>query len=201
MPVVAVSNTAGGITDAGDYVFRVSMPESAVIPMTVAAAKDKLKVSQVCLLYAQDDPFSRAEADVFRAELNNKGLKVLGEMTFASADTDFKPQLQAIKDLKPDAIVVSALAGPAKMILEQARQEIEIATNVYVIGGLGFTVPQVVQDAKAAEGLVVGTAWSPSSPDQLNQNFIKTYDRVTGHSPSPRLPRKPTRACTLLMTP
>ena len=49
VPVVAVSNTAGGITDAGDYVFRVSMPEFAVIPMTVAVAKDKLKVSQVCL--------------------------------------------------------------------------------------------------------------------------------------------------------
>ncbi|HKP52067.1 MAG TPA: ABC transporter substrate-binding protein [Chloroflexia bacterium] len=183
VPVLAVSNTAGGITDVGDYIFRVSLPEAKVIPTTVAIAKDKLKVSEVCLLYELDDAFSRAEAEVFKAELDKKGVKVLGELTFSQADTDFTPQLRAIKELKPDAIVVSALAGPSQQILHQARNDVGIGSGVYIIGGFGFTAPQVIEDHEAAEGLVVGVAWSPASPDKVSQKFVAEYEKRTGKPP------------------
>ncbi len=183
VPVLAVSNTAGGITDVGEYVFRVSLPEAKVIPVTIELAKDKLKVSEVCLLYGLDDAFSRAEAEVFRTELDKKGVKVLGEMTFSQADTDFTLQLSAIKDLEPDAIVVSALADPARQILHQARIDVGIPADVYVIGGFGFTAPQVVEDHKSAERLVVGVAWSPASPDKVSQKFVEEYKRMTGQPP------------------
>ena len=183
VPVLAVSNTAGGITDVGDYIFRVSLPEAKVIPVTVELAKDKLKVSEVCLLYGLDDAFSRAEAEVFKTELDKKGIKVLGEMTFSQADTDFTLQLSAIQDLKPDAIVVSALAGPARQILHQARIDLGIPADVYVIGGFGFTAPQVVEDHESAEGLVVGVAWSPSSPDKVSQKFVEAYKKLAGRPP------------------
>lgn len=183
VPVLAVSNPAGGITDIGDYIFRASLSEARVLPVTVELAKDKLEVSTVCILYALDDPFSRAEVNVFRAELDRRGIGVLGEMTFSNADTDFRPQLRAIKELKPDAIVVSALAGPAQMILRQARKEVGIAGDVYVIGGYGFTAPQVLEDPAAAEGLVVGTAWSPHSEDDLSKKFVQRYTQVAGKPP------------------
>ncbi len=183
VPVVAVSNPVGGITDVGDYIFRVSLPHAAVIPTTVAVAKDKLKVSQVCLLYAQDDAFSRAEADVFRVELDKKSIKVLGEMTFSANDTDFTPQLRAIKSLEPDAIVVSALAGPAQRILQQARKVSGIANTVHIIGGYGFTPPQVVADPTSAEGLVIGVIWSPISHDELSKKFVQEYEKATGQPP------------------
>ena len=184
VPVLAVSNTAGGLIDIGDYIFRVSMPEAQLIPVTVAAAKDKLDVAEVCLLYTADDAFSRAEADVFRAALESSGVKVLGEMTFTSGETDFKPQLNACKALKPDAIVVSALAGPARLILEQARKEVGIGPEVYVIGGYGFTAPEVVADPGSAEGLVVGAAWSPALDNILNKDFVEAYTKRTGKAPS-----------------
>jgi branched-chain amino acid transport system substrate-binding protein len=183
VPVLAVSNPAGGITDIGDYIFRASLSEARVLPVTVELAKDKLEVKQVCILYALDDPFSRAEVNVFRAELDRRGMGVLGEMTFSNADTDFKSQLKAIKDLKPDAIVVSALAGPAQMILRQARKEVGIPADVYVIGGYGFTAPQAAADPNAAEGLVMGTAWSPNSTDELSRKFVQKYTQVAGKPP------------------
>lgn len=183
VPVLAVSNTAGGITDIGDYIFRASLPEARVIPVTVELAKDSLKVSRVCILYALDDAFSKAEAEVFRTELDRRGIGVLGELTFSTADTDFKPQLKAIKELKPDAIVVSALAGPAQIILRQARKDVGIGGDVYIIGGFGFTAPQVVEDPAAAEGLVVGTTWSPDSTEELSKKFVQKYEQITGARP------------------
>ena len=183
VPVLAVSNTAGGITDVGDYIFRVSLPDANVVPTTVEVAKEKLSVSEVCILYASDDAFSKAEAAVFRTELDRKGVTVLGEMTFSQADTDFKPQLRAIKDLNPDAIVVSALAGPAREIMRQARSEVGIAPTVYIIGGYGFTAPQVAGDSEFAEGLLVGTAWSAQSPDEASRKFVEAYEKRTGRRP------------------
>jgi len=46
-PVLAVSNTAAGITEIGDYIFRDSLTEGAVIPQTVAAPKQSCAVSLV----------------------------------------------------------------------------------------------------------------------------------------------------------
>ena len=40
MPVLAISNTASGITEQGDYIFRDSLTEAQVIPQTVATATE-----------------------------------------------------------------------------------------------------------------------------------------------------------------
>jgi branched-chain amino acid transport system substrate-binding protein len=60
VPVLGVSNTASGITDIGDFIFRDSLAESQVIPETVKQAKEKLGISKVSLLYANDDAFSKS---------------------------------------------------------------------------------------------------------------------------------------------
>ena len=46
VPVLGVSNTAIGITDMGEFVFRDSLPESSVIPGTIAVAKEALGLAQ-----------------------------------------------------------------------------------------------------------------------------------------------------------
>ena len=43
VPVLGVSNTAGGITEIGDYIFRDSLTEAVVIPNTIKVAKEKLR--------------------------------------------------------------------------------------------------------------------------------------------------------------
>src|SRR5262249_23213835 len=47
VPVVASSNTASGITTIGDYIFRTSLPESAVIPNTVKVAAKGFSLKKV----------------------------------------------------------------------------------------------------------------------------------------------------------
>ncbi|MDQ6694538.1 MAG: ABC transporter substrate-binding protein, partial [Chloroflexota bacterium] len=184
VPVLAVSNTAGGITDIGDYIFRDSLAESQVIPQTIKIAKEKLNITKVDLLYAKDDAFSKSGADVFRTELGKNGIQIISEQTFGKDDTDFKSQLTAIKADNPDAIVVSALAKPAQSILQQARNDIGIDPKVHIIGGNGFNSPAVLKGAgTAAEGLIVGAAWNSSSDDPLSKDFIKKFTEANGSPP------------------
>lgn len=184
VPVLAVSNTAAGITDIGDYIFRNSLAEFQVIPETVRQAKEKLNLTKVSLMYASDDAFSKSGADVFRAELQKNNIQILSEQTFSTNDTDYRTQLTQIKGENPDAIVVSALAKPAQTIMQQARRDVGIDPKVTIIGGNGFNSPAVVTAAgDTAEGLIVGAAWNLNATDELSQAFIENFREKTGKDP------------------
>lgn len=184
VPVLGISNTAGGITDIGNFIFRDSLAESQVIPETIKQAKAKLGITKVSILYGNDDAFTKSGYDVFKAELAKNNIQILSEQSFSGKDTDFKPQLTKIKSENPDAIVVSALAQSAQTILQQARNDVGIDTKVHIIGGNGFNSPAVLKAAgPAAEGLVVGAAWNISASDELNQKFIANYKKTYGTDP------------------
>lgn len=183
VPVLAISNTAKGITEIGDYIFRDSLTEAVVIPNTINTVKAKLGIKKVALLYGNDDAFTKAGYEAFKNALKEAGIQIMSEQTFAKGDRDFSPQLTQIKGLNPDAIVCSALVEEASGIVAQARQ-LGIANSVPIIGGNGFNSPALIKNAgPAAEGVVVGAAWNISSTLPLNKKFVEDYTKRFGTPP------------------
>lgn len=181
--VLGVSNTAGGITEIGDYIFRNSLTEAVVIPNTIKVAKEKLGLKKVVLFYGNDDAFTKSGADVFRKVLQAEGIQILSEQTFAKGDRDFSPQLTQIKSQNPDAVVCSALVEEASGIVNQARQ-LGIPKTVRIIGGNGFNSPALIKNAgDASEGVVVGAAWNISSTSPLNVKFVDDYTKKYNRPP------------------
>jgi branched-chain amino acid transport system substrate-binding protein len=170
VPVVAVSNTAPtGITDIGDYIWRVSLTEKQVIPGAIKASQQKLGFKTAGVLYGNDDVFTKAGYDVMKATLDQLQIKILGTQTFAKPDRDFNAQLTALKGLNPDVLVVSALIENASAIVTQARQ---LGWKGNIIGGNGFNNPVLFKNAgPAAEGVIVGTAWNSASTAPANVKF------------------------------
>ncbi|MFH1034431.1 MAG: ABC transporter substrate-binding protein [Pseudomonadota bacterium] len=183
VPVLAISNTAQGITEIGDYIFRDSLTEGVVIPNTIKAIKAKLGIKKVALLYGNDDAFTKAGYQAFKAALAEAGIEVLSELSFAKGDRDFSPQLTQIKGLNPDAIICSALVEEASGIVSQARQ-LGIPQSVPIVGGNGFNSPALIKNAgAAAEGVIVGAAWNISSPLPVNKKFVEDYSKKYGNPP------------------
>lgn len=173
-PVVATSNTAAGITKMGNYIFRMSLGEADVIPLTLKAAEAHLHFKHVAIIYANDNAFTLADGQVFQAVAKKMGLKVVDTETYATTDKDFSTQLTKIKNAKPDAILCGALKEGAQVLI-QARQ-LGIPSSVHFIGGNGFNSPAIISAAgKAAEGAIEGTAWFANGKSRLNQSFIKAY--------------------------
>ena len=173
VPVLGISNTAAGITEIGDYVFRDSLPETAVIPQTIAAAKESLGLEKVVVMYSNDDAFTESGYQAFAAALEDEGVEVAETLTFSKADTDFRALLTEAKAAEPDAIVVSGLIEAAIPLVTQARQA---GIEVPIIGGNGFNSPQLMADAgEAAEGVVVGAAWNSASESPENAEFLEAY--------------------------
>ncbi|HUL61245.1 MAG TPA: ABC transporter substrate-binding protein [Anaeromyxobacteraceae bacterium] len=171
VPVLAVSNTAAGITEIGDHIWRDSLTEKQVIPGALRRAQAKLGFKTAAVFYGNDDVFTKAGYDVMKASLETMGVRILGTQTFAKPDRDFTPQLTELKGLKPDVLVVSALADNASAIVSQARQ---LGYTGPIVGGNGFNSPAFVKNAgPAAEGVLVGTAWNRASTDPVNVKFIE----------------------------
>jgi branched-chain amino acid transport system substrate-binding protein len=182
IPTLGTSTTATGITDIGPYIFRTSLPESDVVPVTLKAAQAR-GVKTVALMYANDDAFSKSGFDVMKAAAEKAGLKILAIESFGSKDSDFSAQLTKIKALKPDAIGISALVEPVAGVLLQARQ-LGFGKETLFFGGNGSNSPKLGEIAgAAADGLIVGSPWFIGKTTDGNPAFVAAFNAKYGKSP------------------
>jgi branched-chain amino acid transport system substrate-binding protein len=182
--VLGVSNTANGLKEGiGDFYFRDSLPESVVIPGTIAQATEILALENVGVLYGNDDDFTVSGYEEFITALDENGVNVLGEETFAKGDVDFNAQLTNLINAEPDALVVSALAAEATQIILQARA---LGYEGPIIGGNGFNSPAVLnQTGEASNGLIVGGAWNYFNPEPSPESvaFTEAFEAVNDYQP------------------
>ena len=175
IPIVGTSTTANGVTALGPYVFRTSLPESDVIPVTLQTAQRRLGIKKVAVMYGADDAFTKSAYDVMKSALAKLGIETLTTETFGGKDTDFSAQLTKIKSLNPDALVVSALVEAGAGILLE-KKALGFPESVRVIGGNGLNSSQVMKIAgDAANGSLVGSPWFIGKPDAANQKFVAAY--------------------------
>ena len=174
--VFGTSNTADGITSIGDYVFRNSVTEADILPVTLRVAAQKTGLKKVAVLYGNDDIFTKSGYDNFKKALQDLKIPVTTTETFAKGDVDFKPQLTKIKASNPDAIVLSALVAEGAPILVQARQA---GITLPFIGGNGMNSPRIFELAKdSSDNLWVGSPWSVENSAAENKRFIAAYQKA-----------------------
>ncbi len=182
IPTIGTSTTAAGITAIGPSIFRTSLPEADVVPVTLAAAKAR-GVKTIALLYANDDAFSKSGFDAMQGAARQAGLSIVVTESFGSRDSDFSAQLTKIRALNPDAVGISALVEPDAGVLLQARQ-LGFDKRTLFIGGNGANSPKLGEIAgAAADGLIVGSPWALAKPDAANQAFVAAFTAKVGHPP------------------
>ena len=178
--VVKVGQGVEGFS-IGDHVFRNSVTEADVLPVTLRTAAKVAKIKKVAVLYGNDDVFTKSGYDNFKKALDDQKMPVTTTETFAKGDVDFKAQLTKIKATNPDAIVLSALIAEGAPIMVQARQ---LGLNVPFIGGNGMNSVKVFDLAKgASDGLWVGSPWSIENRTPQNTSFIIAYTKQFSSPP------------------
>ncbi len=179
--ILGTSNTAEGVPQLGDYVFRNSIPETMAIPAAVEKALEKYDVKKVAILYGNDDVFTKAGYDVMKQVAEDKNLEVVTTETFQLNQSDYKPLLTKIKNLEPDLILASALYNEGAVILDQARK---MGLDVPFVGGNGFNSPEVITIAgDASNGLIVATPWFAQKDDEKVKSFVEKYKAAYGVEP------------------
>lgn len=180
--VVAVSPTAGarGLTEIGDFVFRIPLTTDVLVSKGIEVTHAKLDYQRVVTMYDEADLFSTDRDQALQEAFIAKGVEVLTTEIFQSGDTDFSAQLTRIKALNPDAIFVSALPPEKPGILIQAH-ELEISAPFIVSS---VTNVEVEAAGDAAEGTITFIGWLPTDDTPGNQAFVQNYSATYGMEPN-----------------
>lgn len=181
VPALGVSTTAEGIPDIGDYIFRNSLPEQYALAASIPAAKDALDLKKVAVLHDEQDEFTASAYKTMKETLKEAEIDIVADEQFQTTDTEFRSQLTNVKSAKPDALVLSALPGATIPLVKQAR---ELGIDAPIVGGNAFNSPVLIKQLEdAAEGLIVGGAWSAKAETPGNAEFIKAYKKAYDKDP------------------
>jgi|SRR6478672_3723882 len=183
VPVLGPSNTAKGIPQIGNYIARVSAPISIVAPQALKAAlKINPTIKRVAVLYAQNDAFTKSEAEIFQQIVKEQKLDIITVQKFQTTDTDFQTQATNTINAKPDLVIISGLAVDGGNLVKQLR---ELGYKNLIIGGNGFNSSRIFPVCKAlCDGILVAQAYSPQQPSEINQAFRKAYLQQYKKEPS-----------------
>lgn len=175
IPMVTVNATAKGIPDVCPYVFRTSLAERQLIPLSVSRAVAKYHIKRAAIFYANDDPNMVESYSVYKEAAAQQGIQIVDVESFATKDTDFSAQLTKVKSLNVDAIFTGAYPDTGASILTQA-QKLGLPKSIVFIGGNGFNSPNLISLAGvSAEGVIVSSPWFVGKGDHENVEFVKRY--------------------------
>lgn len=123
--------------------------------------------------------YGREGTKHFNRTATRLGFPIIIEERFNDGEADFKPQLERIKRISPDAILMWGNARESGLIVKQIR---ELGMEQPIFGSDRMVSPEFLKIAgKHAEGVVTTCQYNPSTDDPkykaFKANYVKRFDQ------------------------
>ena len=173
VPMISHAATHPGVTQKGDYIFRICFIDPFQGFVMAKFAREQLALREVAILQDNKSAYSIGLTDVFTRKFTEMGGKVVGTESYSKGDSDFRAQLTALKKLKPQSLYIPGYYNDVGAIAQQAE---ELGLKTVLMGGDGWDGPPLFElGGRAIEGAYVSNHYSAEDPSPLVQNFIKKY--------------------------
>jgi branched-chain amino acid transport system substrate-binding protein len=173
VPMISPSSTNPGVTQVGDYIFRMCYLDDFQGQVMARFTAQNLGLKHVAMLKDIKNDYSVALAQFFTEEFVKNGGTVDIEQSYQSSDQDFRAQLTAIKAKRPQAIILPGYYTEAGLIGRQAR---ELGLTVPIIGGDGWESEKLIEiGGEAMNGCYYANHWSLDQPNPRLQSFLTAY--------------------------
>jgi branched-chain amino acid transport system substrate-binding protein len=185
VPMISPTSTNPRVTKDGDktrpYVFRVCFIDPFQGTVMAKFARENLKIGKVAVLRDIGNDYSVGLANFFAEKFKALGGTITADESYKAGDQDFKAQLTAIKNKKPEAIYVPGYYTDVALIARQAR---ELGIKVPLMGGDGWDSVKLYEIAKGAlDGSYFSNHYSSEDPSPVIQGFVKKYKDTYGSVP------------------
>ena len=181
VPMISASSTNPAVTKKGDYIFRVCFTDPYQGKALAMFVRTNLHAMTAAILRDNKNDYSVGLAEVFRKEFTTLGGKILAEQSYSGGDSDFRPQLTAIKGTNPQVLFVPGFYTEVGQIAIQTR---DLGIAVPMVGGDGWDSPTVIQiGGKSIDGSYFSDHYFVGDPRPLVQRFVKAIHDRTGHNP------------------
>ena len=164
-------------------VFRLCFSDTAQGTKSADYIADKKLATKVGVIYDSSDTYSSGIYETFAKEAAAKGLEIVGAEAFTSENkTDFKTQLQKLKDGGADLVFLPFYYTEASLVLKQAK-EMGYAPKFFGCDGMDGILDLPDFDTSLAEGLMLLTPFAADAQDEQTQKFVKAYKDEFGDTP------------------
>ncbi|MFD2351161.1 ABC transporter substrate-binding protein [Nonomuraea ferruginea] len=170
IPTMAVGLSAAGVTEVGDYMFRL-YPDMANVmpPADKEFAETFTGLKTAAYLYQSDSEAAKIVIGKRKETLEAAGITTVGEETFVGTDTDVRAQLTKLKQANPDVLVTMPLPGMMSTIYLQLD---EIGYDGPVFMAPDVSDATMEQAGQAMQCFVYVTAWNGQSTEGNNAHFL-----------------------------
>lgn len=177
IPMITPVSTNPKVTQVGDYIFRACFSDPFQGTVMANFAYHDLKARRAVVLTNASEVYSEDLGKFFTDSFAQKGGKVLWEGKYLTSTTDFKPQIEKIKDYNPDVIFVPGGLRDSGYIIKQARV---MGVKAHFLGGDGWSINIYQFAGKAADGGYYCAHWHMKSTNKQSQQFVKAYESKYG---------------------
>ena len=181
VPMISPSSTNPAVTEKGEYIFRVCFTDPYQGKALAAFARRDLKLDTAAILQDQKNDYSVGLAGVFRREFEALGGRIVATQSYTGGDTEFRPQLTAIRKANPQALFIPGFYTEVGQIAIQAR---DLGLTVPLLGGDGWDSPAVIRiGGKAIEGSYFSDHYFVGDTRPVVQQFVTKYEQRHGAKP------------------
>jgi branched-chain amino acid transport system substrate-binding protein len=179
VPTISVSSGAPGF-ETGNYVFRVAPDTSTQntegIKQIVASLSPA--PTKVAYLYVSDNDASTSGYKAMQSIIGATSAKTVATQTITASQTDYRAQLTALKQAKPDLVALQGTAGQDAGLFTQGHQ-VGLFPGVQTIDdtSIGGDPASALAFAQCTE---FPTPWVPASTLQTSRTFVSSYTSAHG---------------------
>src|ERR1700674_692095 len=181
VPMISPSSTNPNVTKKGDYIFRVCFTDPYQGKALATFVRNNLGVKSVAVLKDNKNDYSVGLAEFFTSAFAQLGGKVIIEQSYTGGDTEFRPQLTAIKSAKPQVLFIPGFYTDVGQIAIQAR---DLGITVPMVGGDGWDSPTVIAiGGQSVEGCYFSDHYFVGEPRPAVQRFVAEIRKRYGRNP------------------
>ena len=171
-----VSPTAWALPAGAEAVYSLSADERQG-PESLAAWAITADLLQVVVMHPSVGPGS-LEADFFSEAFRASGGSVLRRFTYEPGDAFFREQMEAIRGLRPQALVFTTPPEDVQALATQAAFFALDTLGIQLLGTAGWTDPGVLAEvgSRYTDGVVVAAPVLRSNEREGFERFVAAYE-------------------------
>jgi branched-chain amino acid transport system substrate-binding protein len=157
------------------FVFRMCASDDVMGELLAGFARERLRAKRAAVLYEVGRTYSQRLARSFIGRFaDDVAGHVVAEFYYLALETDFRPQLQRIREFRPDVLFVPGSFSDATLV---AAQAMEVGLRVTMLGGDAWSSPLLFQRGGPPGEAYYVELCSPAP------EFDRRYEQTEGQEP------------------
>ena len=176
-PIVTASSAKPGIAAKNrPYAFRNALSSDQMNGYLLDVWLKRNPVKSVVVLTDVKDAFTKVDGTVvFPAELKQKNVQVLDNISYQTGDIDYSAQVTKAKGLNPEGILIAGLYNEGGNIVREIRKQ---GMTQPIVGALGMSETKFLDIAgPAGDGTTVVNPFWPDDPDPKVHAWTVEYEK------------------------